>query len=111
MSGKKAGQIVVCDVLGHAFLEGMVLFFHSHGAENGGCKVFVPSSGRSLACAQGENLGLRMSQITPSISVRKCADGVCVENSRSCYLVLVVASDRIVNCGGAIGRGKGIPPR
>ena len=54
---EEAGQIVVCDVLGHAFLEGLALFFHSYGTENGGCKVFVQVRADRWLVRKGKILG------------------------------------------------------
>ena len=44
-------------MLGHEFLEGMALFFHSHGAENGGCKVFVQVRADRWLVRKGKILG------------------------------------------------------
>ena len=64
-----------------------------------------------------KNPGLRMAQFTPSTAVRECADGVCAEDARRCWFVLVAASGRTTasmaerNCGGATGREEGLRPR
>ena len=84
----KVGEIVVFDVLGHELPGGMAVLFDSFGTKRGGCNVFVQvQADRRLVCG-----GLRMDQITPSIAIRVCADGVCAVNTRRCWLGLVVAN-------------------
>ena len=59
-------------------------------------------------CAMRKILGyVWLKSLTPSTAVRECADGVCAEDARGCWLVLVVASGRTItrmaesNCGSA----------
>ena len=51
-------------------------------------------------------LELHLAQFTPSTAVRECSDCVCAEETRGCWVVLVVEGDRAVsriaerNCDG-----------
>ena len=72
MSGK-AGEIVVGDVLGHEFSEGMAVLFGGCGCESGGCNVFDPVQADRWLMRDAKRLGLRMAQVTPSTAVRECA--------------------------------------
>ena len=102
MSGK-AGEIVVCDVLGHELPRRIALLFNSYGTKSGGCNVFV----------QVQADRWRVGYVWLKSAIRECADGVCAENSHRCWLVLVAASGRTIrrvaegNCRGAAGREKG----
>ena len=116
MSGK-AGEIVVGDVLGHEISGGMAVLFDGYGSESGGCNVFDQVQADHRLMPDARSLGLRMAQVTPSIAVEESADGVCAEDTRRCWPVLVAASSRIVEkmaeelwCG-AIGREEGIRSR
>ena len=57
-----------------------------------------------------------MARLTPSIAMRECSDCVCAEDTRGCWVVLLVEAGRGVsrmaerNCGGAAGREEGIRP-
>ena len=74
--------------------------------------VCATCSADSWFVCDAESLGLRMAQVTPSTAIRECPDGVCAEDSRRCWFVLIVESGRTVsrmaerNCGGAAGREK-----
>ena len=95
MSGK-AGEIVVDDVLGHEFSGGMAVLFDFYGSESGGCNVFDQVQADRWLVRDAENSGLRVAELTPSTAVRECADGVCAEDTRKCWIVLVAASGRTI---------------
>ena len=107
MSGKP-GEIFVYDVLGYVVPGRFAVFF------NGNAKV-VGEADRWLV-RDAKNPGLRMTQFSSSTAVRGCADGVCAEDERRCWFLLVAASGRTlvrmadINCGGAAGREEGIRP-
>ena len=82
MSGK-LGEIFVCDVLGYVVPGRFAVFF------NGNAKV-VGETDRWLV-RDAKNPGLRMTQFSSSTAVRGCADGVCAEDARRCWFVLVAA--------------------
>ena len=93
------------------------MLFDSYGTESGGCNVSVQGQADRWLVYDAKKPGPRLAQITPIIEIRERADGVCAEDARRCWLVLVVASGRTItsmaerNCGGAAGREKGVRPR
>ena len=114
MSGK-AGEIVVDDVLGNDSETGerseqtengkgspdqitadvlKALLFDGNGSESGGCNVLDQVQAGCWTVCDAKSLGLRMAHVTPSTAIRECADGVCAEDARGCWPVLIVASCR-----------------
>ena len=63
---------------------------------------------RPIAALCAKNPGHTVAQITPFTATQECAVGVCAENLRRCWLVLVAASGRTItiNCDGAAGCEK-----
>ena len=85
-----------------------------NGSESVGCNVLDQVQANCWIVCDAKSSGLRLAHVAPSAAIRECADGLCAENARGCWLVLVVASCRIVekmaerNCGGTVGREEGV---
>ena len=95
------------------FPEDWLCSFGCDGSESGGCNVLDQVQTDCWTLCDAESSGLRVAQVTPSTAARERANGVCAEDTRRCWPVLVVASCRLVermaerNCGGTNGREEG----
>ena len=89
-----------------------------YGSESGGCNVFDQVQANCWTVCDAKSLGYAwLMSLHPLRYEREKADGVCAEETRRCWPVLVVASCRVVErmaertCGGATGREEGIRSR